>query len=333
MKKTITATVLSAMMALSLTSTVFAKSTFSDVPATHWANTTVEKAVSVELLNGYEDNTFKPENTMSKLEFLSVVGLHMAKDYGYINEKLYPSDDKANMFITKFNPPEWAKTNIRRAYDAYIITENDTEFFNYNEPITRAEIAKILRRIEISDEWLDEVAKKTGYGKPDGIKAAYRDYLVKEYRDNTSEEQLEKDYANWNECSRIDNMMYDRPDLYKDIRTACAYYHANMYTGQYTSWEKNAYKWLAEWNLEQITLRMNETLETKPVEANAIADWNAIADENKPAVASVYKAKIVNGYEDGTFKPNNTVTRAEAATMLINAYEYLPKNWRHGSAY
>lgn len=338
--KTITSIVLLSAITLSLTSATFAdNNTFSDVPATHWANANIEKAVKADLLNGYGDNTFKPENTMSKLEFLSVIGLHMAKNYGYVNEKLRPSDDKGNAFIAKFNPPEWAKFNIRCTYNAYIINENDTEFFDYNEPITRAEIAKIIRRVEISDEWLDEIAKKTGYGKPDGVKHAYYNYLVKDYINNTSEEQLQKDYEFYNSSTygymsigEIDGMMNARPDLYTDIRTTCAYKKANFYESL-SDFQDKAYKWLAEWNLEQITLRQNETLENKPVEANAIADWNAIAAEDKPAIASVYKAKIVNGYEDGTFRADNVVTRAEAATMILNAYEYLPKNGFHGGTY
>lgn len=35
--------------------------------------------------------------------------------------------------------------------------------------------------------------------------------------------------------------------------------------------------------------------------------------------------QMINGYEDGTFRPNNTITRAEAATILMrfcNAWEY-----------
>lgn len=37
------------------------------------------------------------------------------------------------------------------------------------------------------------------------------------------------------------------------------------------------------------------------------------------AVAMLSKLGIINGYEDGTFLPDNTITRAEVATVLVNA--------------
>ena len=33
-------------------------------------------------------------------------------------------------------------------------------------------------------------------------------------------------------------------------------------------------------------------------------------------IKSLYDENIVSGYEDGTFKPDNSVTRAEAVTMM-----------------
>lgn len=330
--KTITSIALLSAITLSLTSAAFAQ-TFSDVPSTHWANANIEKAVSANLLNGYEDNTFKPENTMSKIEFLYVVGEDIAKNPGDINtyiKRSWAPDCNIYAFIDKMDPPEWAKYGVERLYEAHILTENDTEFFNYNEPITRAEIAKIIRRVEISDEWLEEVKGIIGYNDMGAVKLAYYKHIVKDFKDSKTDKEIQEYYASCKQS--IDDMMGDRPDIYTDVRTACAYNWAN-FLKSLSNFEENAMAWLKKWNLEQITLRQNETLENKPAEVNTIADWNTISVENKPAVASVYKAKIVNGYDDGTFKPNNNVTRAEAATMLLNAYEYLPKNWRHGAAY
>ena len=41
-------------------------------------------------------------------------------------------------------------------------------------------------------------------------------------------------------------------------------------------------------------------------------------------IAALEQAKIVTGYEDGTFKPNNSITRAEAATMVNGAIGRVP---------
>ena len=37
------------------------------------------------------------------------------------------------------------------------------------------------------------------------------------------------------------------------------------------------------------------------------------------AVTALSKKNIISGYEDGTFLPGNTITRAEAATIIVRA--------------
>lgn len=50
---------------------------------------------------------------------------------------------------------------------------------------------------------------------------------------------------------------------------------------------------------------------------DTISDWNTISDEYKPYIAKAYNAGIINGYSDGSFKPNDKLTRAEASTVFI----------------
>ncbi|WP_068814523.1 glycoside hydrolase family 10 protein [Phormidesmis priestleyi] len=40
----------------------------------------------------------------------------------------------------------------------------------------------------------------------------------------------------------------------------------------------------------------------------------------QPCIEALTKQKIINGYSDGTFRPNNPVTRAEYAVLLVNAF-------------
>lgn len=49
---------------------------------------------------------------------------------------------------------------------------------------------------------------------------------------------------------------------------------------------------------------------------HAFADDAQIADYAKSAVAKLYGAGVISGYEDGTFLPKNNATRAEAAQMV-----------------
>lgn len=48
------------------------------------------------------------------------------------------------------------------------------------------------------------------------------------------------------------------------------------------------------------------------------SDEEDIPDYAKEAVSTLSKAKVINGMEDGTFMPQKTATRAEAAVMLYN---------------
>lgn len=48
-----------------------------------------------------------------------------------------------------------------------------------------------------------------------------------------------------------------------------------------------------------------------------ISDWDTIPDEYKQYVAKAYKAGILKGYDNGSFKPNGKLTRAEASTVII----------------
>ncbi|MDR1821222.1 MAG: S-layer homology domain-containing protein [Oscillospiraceae bacterium] len=46
------------------------------------------------------------------------------------------------------------------------------------------------------------------------------------------------------------------------------------------------------------------------------SDQASIADYAKAAVEKIFRAKVISGYEDGTFKPTGEATRAEVAAMI-----------------
>lgn len=51
------------------------------------------------------------------------------------------------------------------------------------------------------------------------------------------------------------------------------------------------------------------------IESNLI-DQSLVASHDRESVYQVYELGIITGYPDGTFKPNNTLTRAEATVVL-----------------
>ena len=49
---------------------------------------------------------------------------------------------------------------------------------------------------------------------------------------------------------------------------------------------------------------------------NGFEDFDAVADYAKTAVSALAEENILNGYDDGTFRPQSALTRAEAAVII-----------------
>ena len=52
------------------------------------------------------------------------------------------------------------------------------------------------------------------------------------------------------------------------------------------------------------------------------SDYQSISENAKIYVATAIENELISGYNDGTFKGQNSITRAEAATLLWRAYQY-----------
>lgn len=52
------------------------------------------------------------------------------------------------------------------------------------------------------------------------------------------------------------------------------------------------------------------------------SDWQSISTSAQPYVATAVEKGLISGYDDGTFKGQQGITRAEAATLLWRAYQY-----------
>lgn len=106
--------------------------TFSDVPAGHWASSVVSEAAARGILKGYPDGTFKPDVTVEKVHFTSILvrplGLTATKPVAFLDVAGY---DAAT------------KSEIAAAHEALIV-RNFTGYFNPRHSITRVEVARML---------------------------------------------------------------------------------------------------------------------------------------------------------------------------------------------
>lgn len=108
---------------------------FNDIES-HWSKDIVELLASRMIINGYTDNTFKPDNTISRAEFITML-VKSIEGKQSSNESIFKDVDKNN----------WASPYITRAYNNGWISGNSNNQFFPNTKITREQIVSILMRV------------------------------------------------------------------------------------------------------------------------------------------------------------------------------------------
>lgn len=100
----------------------------------HWAN----QFISSGYVNGYEDGTFRPDNSITRAEFVKLVN----KYFGFNN--------KEDIKFSDINTNDWYYNDICIASKAGYINGYEDKTFKPNKTITREEVAKILISIKIN---------------------------------------------------------------------------------------------------------------------------------------------------------------------------------------
>lgn len=106
---------------------------YTDVPASHWAYASIEAMTQKGVIKGAGDNLFKPENALTRAEFITVVTRAILSDQ-----------------IDAVVKEPWYAANYKVALDAELIREDETPntvgFMSGN--ITRYEMARLLVRAD-----------------------------------------------------------------------------------------------------------------------------------------------------------------------------------------
>lgn len=109
----------------------------SDVPATHWAAETVKQALASGLVQGYGDGSFKPDRTITRAEFATLLG----RAFSLKAEGAEPA------FADDGQIPAWAKPHVAGAVAAGVITGYDDGTFRADRGLTRSEMAVMIVRL------------------------------------------------------------------------------------------------------------------------------------------------------------------------------------------
>lgn len=143
---------------------------FADVPATHWAYDAIEDAYRIGFIQGYPDNTFAPNQSISRSQVLVALanGLNLTNS-GITNTILNTA------YLDSDNIPDFARSAIAAATEnGLVVNYPNLDVLNASEIATRAEVAAFLHQALVKTGDLPQVSDSdmasiyiVGYQPPD----------------------------------------------------------------------------------------------------------------------------------------------------------------------
>ncbi|GEM_PF-2825003 len=170
---------------------------FSDL-AGHWAEGTVSQMVYQGLISGYEDETFRPDNPVSRAECSAILsraldlpaagleGIYAFRDFGTI--------------------PNWAQKTVAQTVAAGLFSgypePDEGKTFRPDRPVSRVELVAILSRFILS-RGFEQISNQAQFADQnqipewarEAVNLAVANGLVKGYPDGTFQPQKEVNRA------------------------------------------------------------------------------------------------------------------------------------------
>lgn len=134
----------------------------TDIPSNHWALSYIETVVDKKIAEGYEDGTFRPENKVTKAEFMAML-------MRAINYKVNENQDRTHWFEKTGYFEAAQKLDLINTAD-YGTNYNN---LNYDEPITREEVSFMSGKI----------LKYLGCEHPKNYEISFKDTDAIKYKD------------------------------------------------------------------------------------------------------------------------------------------------------
>ncbi len=108
----------------------------------HWAAAMIQEAVEKGIVNGFEDGTFHPNDSITRAQFATI-----------LVRALHLKEEDAHTFADSDQIPDWAKPEIAKAVKAGIINGYENDTFRAEAVVTRSEIAvMVARAMKLSEE-------------------------------------------------------------------------------------------------------------------------------------------------------------------------------------
>ena len=118
---------------------------FPDVPRGQWYSGYVGWAVSIGVVHGYDDGTFRPDASITRQEMAVAVS-------NYVKVMGYNMTTEGGMFKFKDQSEvaSWAVDSLSVLRDTGVVAGDDTGCFNPTDNITRAESAKVMMKLKMA---------------------------------------------------------------------------------------------------------------------------------------------------------------------------------------
>lgn len=136
-------------MSLAISSTALAAIP-SDIGG-HWAQGTIIQWTSKGYISGYEDGTFKPDNSITRAEFVRLVNQSM----GYTKT--------GNVYFSDVSSSYWGYNDIQKGVAAGYVRGDGNGKFRPNDPVSRQEAAVMISQICGLGQDYSAAAKYTDY--------------------------------------------------------------------------------------------------------------------------------------------------------------------------
>ena len=104
--------------------------------AGHWATAAIEKAVVAGIVKGYEDGQFRPDKSINRAEFITML----------VRALNLPDIDKNKGFKDSDKIPSWAQSFVAQAVASGIISGYEDGTFGPDNKLNRAEMVAMIVR-------------------------------------------------------------------------------------------------------------------------------------------------------------------------------------------
>ncbi|MEV5030334.1 S-layer homology domain-containing protein [Paenibacillus sp. LPE1-1-1.1] len=120
---------------------------FSDVKAKDWYSSAIVTAQSYQLINGFEDGTFRPQDKITREQAMVIIAKAMTITGLNANLENQTADVVLRLYKDAADASSWAKNAIADSIQAEIVSGRSAAVLAPKAYITRAEVAKIVQQL------------------------------------------------------------------------------------------------------------------------------------------------------------------------------------------